>query len=100
MRFPITLAPDAAFGTSAAQRGYVMARGPTDGDNGPTGLQFRWRGRCNDVGSLPAWRLFLHRWWSMCSRCLAPDVRPCGLDVREIEALAWRGEPFLCEECA
>ena len=98
-RFPIALAPDAAFGTTATERGYVMARGPTDGDHSPTGVQFRWRNRCNDPQSLGAWRLFLHRWWKMCSRCRAPDV-PCDLSVAAIEELANAGEAFLCSACA
>ena len=75
-----------------------MARGPTDGDHSMEGLQMRWRMRCNDIGSLPAWRLFLHRWWKMCSHCRAPDV-PCALSVPEIEQLAWAGKPFLCAAC-
>lgn len=50
-RFPVQLAPDAAFGTRRDEREppYVIARGATDGDNGVTGVQFRWRSRCNDL---------------------------------------------------
>lgn len=97
-RFPIQLAPDDAFATRAEQRGYVMARGPTDGDHEETGLQFRWRSRCTDLESLPAWRLFLHRWWKMCSGCRAANV-PCELSVSQIEDLAWQGMPFQCAAC-
>lgn len=97
-RFPIALAPDAAFATPATERGYVVARGPTDGDNSPTGLQFRWRSRCNDLNNVLAFRLFLSRWWKICSRCRAADV-PCALSVAAIESHAWAGTPFLCAAC-
>lgn len=101
-RFPVQLASDAAYRIPAARRGYIMARGPTDGDHSMQGLQMRWRVQCTDLNLLPAWRLFLHRWWRMCSNCLAPDV-PCTLSaktrVAEIERLARNGTPFLCGVC-
>lgn len=97
-RFPIEMAPEGEYATSAAERGYVMARSPTDGNQTETGLQFCWRSRCNDMASLPAWRLFLHRWWKMCSGCRAAGV-PCELGRPEMERLAWAGTPFLCAAC-
>ena len=105
-RFPITLAPLAEFRTLDTERGYVMARGPTDGDNSMQGLQMRWRMRCNkdrpDDEELPAWRLFLHRWWRMCSSCretLPGRSEGSAANVKEMEAAAWKREAFLCASC-
>jgi len=64
-RFPVQLAPDEQFGISAVDRGYVMARGPTNGDNSMQGLQMRWRMRCNDLGWLKEWRRNLNGWWNL-----------------------------------
>jgi hypothetical protein len=102
-RFPVQLAPMEAFGTPAHDRGYVMARGPTDGDNTMHGLQMRWRMRCNDLGYLAQWRAFLHRFWHICSRCgcVTGDtvhggrVSPTAIAAMENAAL----EPHLCGTC-
>ena len=64
-RFPIQLAPDAAFGTTAAARKYVIARGPTNGDNSLGGLQMVWRMRCTDRSWLDDWRKHLNGWWNL-----------------------------------
>ena len=64
-RFPVQLAPDEQFGISAVDRGYVMARGPTNGDNSMQGLQMRWPMRCNDLGWLKEWRRNLNGWWNL-----------------------------------
>lgn len=64
-RFPVQLAPDEHFGSSAEDRGYVMARGPTNGDNSTRGLQMTWRKRCNDLSWLAEWRRHLHGWWNL-----------------------------------
>ena len=109
-RFPIRLAPDAAFGTSREERGFVLARGPTDSDNSIAGLQMRWRVRCNDLSVLPAWRAFLFGFWSICSRCGAAATGPSNLPataaqsfsaaaIRQIEQRAHSGAPFLCTAC-
>lgn len=107
-RFPIELAPDAAFATSAASRGYVLARGPTDGDNGASGLQMRWRVRCNDVSYLPAWRLFLFYFWHTCSRCgektaseqSSVQAGYSSADIQAAEAHALAGTGPLCADCS
>ena len=73
-RFPVQLAPDEAFGTRREARDppYVIARGATDGVNDETGLQFRWRIRCNDLTWLEdseereereGCRSFLRKFW-------------------------------------
>jgi len=101
-RFPIQLAPDEAFRVPADQRGYVMARGPTDGTTEGV-LQMRWRQRCNDPEQLAPFRGFLHRYWRMCSQCFAGGV-PCSQDhsregCEAMEAAAAAGTPFLCANC-
>ena len=102
-RFPVHLAPMEAFGTPANDRGYVMARGPTDGDNSSAGLQMRWRMRCNDLGYLERWRGFLHRFWHFCSRCGAHSEHShkfSPTDIIAMEDAAGAGTPFICSRIA
>jgi hypothetical protein len=101
-RFPIHLAPADDFGKTASERGYVIARGPTDGNSKPGadgGLQGRWRARCNDLSSLGEWRAFLHGFWHICSECGATDVRPWAADIPAMERNAEQGVRFLCDRC-
>ena len=68
--FPVHPAPDEAFGTESAERDppYVIARGPTDGNNGMGGLQMTWRLKCNDLTQLEGpqgCREMLRSFWRM-----------------------------------
>ena len=120
-RFPVELASDEVFNTPSEVRDYKMARGPTDGNNehDPNknpGLQGRWRARCNDLGSLDEWRLFLHHFWRMCCTCddsgsgavervvRGDDEKGMGSETREervktMERLAREGVPYHCPGC-
>ena len=101
-RFPVHLSSDDNLDTSATERGYVMARGPSDGDSrqgADGGLQGRWRARCGDLSALPEWRGFLHGFWHICSRCGANGVRPGATEIRTMERNARDSVPFVCSDC-